>query len=89
MGLKPNPPADHTCDLLFIEFWLCWVFLFVRGLSPVLASGGSSLVAVCGILVAVASLAVSISSREHRLQGLWASVFAALGLQSTGLCVQT
>ena len=44
---------------------------------------------VYGILVAVASLAVSISSREHRLQGLWASVFAALGLQSTGLCVQT
>ena len=42
-----------------------------------------------GILVAVASLAVSISSREHRLQGLWASVFAALGLQSIGLCVQT
>ena len=61
MGLKPNPPADHTCDLLFTEFWLCWVFIAVRGLSPVLASGGSSLVAVCGILVAVASLA-----SEHR-----------------------
>ena len=44
---------------------------------------------VYGILVAVASLAVSISSREQRLRGLWASVFAALGLQSTGLCVQS
>ena len=27
---------------LFIYFWLCWVFVSVRGLSPVLASGGHS-----------------------------------------------
>ena len=25
---------------LFIYFWLCWVFVSVRGLSPVAASGG-------------------------------------------------
>ena len=27
---------------LFIYFWLCWVFISVRGLSPVAASGGHS-----------------------------------------------
>ena len=29
--------------LLFIYFWLCWVFVSVRGLSPVVASRGHSL----------------------------------------------
>ena len=28
--------------LFFIFFWLCWVFVSVRGLSPVAASGGHS-----------------------------------------------
>ena len=28
---------------LFIYLWLCWVFVSVRGLSPVAASGGLSL----------------------------------------------
>ena len=27
---------------LFIHLWLCWVFVSVRGLSPVVASGGHS-----------------------------------------------
>ena len=27
---------------LFIYFWLCWVFVSVRGLSPAAASGGHS-----------------------------------------------
>ena len=27
---------------LFIYFWLCWVFVSVRGLSPVAVSGGHS-----------------------------------------------
>ena len=27
---------------LFIYFWLCWVFISVRGLSPVAESGGHS-----------------------------------------------
>ena len=27
---------------LFIYFWLCWVFVSVRGLSPLVASGGHS-----------------------------------------------
>ena len=50
---------------LFIYFWLCWVFVSVRGLSPVVASGGhpSSRCAVRGPLTIAASLAA-----EHRLQ---------------------
>ena len=28
--------------ILFIYFWLCWVFIAVRGLSLVVASGGFS-----------------------------------------------
>ena len=38
-----------------ICLWLCWVFVAVR------ASGGYSLVAMCGLLIVVASLV------EHRL----------------------
>ena len=29
-------------NYLLIDFWLCWVFVSVRGLSPVAASGGHS-----------------------------------------------
>ena len=53
---------------LFIYFWLHWVFIAVRGLSLVAASGGfysllrCAGVAVCGLLIAVASLVA-----EHRL----------------------
>ena len=32
----------HICIYLFIYFWLCWVFVSVRGLSPAVASGGHS-----------------------------------------------
>ena len=46
---------------LFIYFWLCSVFVAVRGLSLVAASGGYS-VAVRRLLIAVASLVA-----EHRL----------------------
>ena len=50
------------------------------GLSLVVESGGCSLVTVCGLLVAVASLAV-----EPRLEGAQASVVVAHGLRSYGL----
>ena len=42
-------------------------------------TGGSSLVVVLRLLIAVASLVA-----EHRLQGAWASVLAARGLRSCG-----
>ena len=42
----------------FIYFWLCWVFSAALGLSPVLVSGGYSLVVVPWLLIAVTSLLV-------------------------------
>ena len=40
----PNPMASFFIFIfyLFIYFWLCWVFVSVRGLSLVAASGGHS-----------------------------------------------
>ena len=51
--------GNHFCSDFFsffkfyvlIYFWLCWVFL-----PLVMVSRNSSLVAVCGLLIAVASL---------------------------------
>ena len=48
---------------LFIYFWLCWVFVSVRGLSLVVASVGPLFIAVRGPLTIAASLVA-----EHRLQ---------------------
>ena len=48
--------------LLFIYFWLCWVFVSVRGLSLIVASGGPLFIAVRGPLTIAASLVA-----EHRL----------------------
>ena len=42
--------------ILFIYFWLCWVFVAVRGSSLVVVSGVLLFVAVHGLLIAVASL---------------------------------
>ena len=41
-GLSTTAPPGkphHIFIYLFIYFWLCWVFVSVRGLSPVAASG--------------------------------------------------
>ena len=46
--------------------------------SLVAESGGQSLVAVCRLLITVASLV------EHGLQDMWASVVSACGLSSCG-----
>ena len=46
--LKVHLPAQfffflrHCLLCLFIYFWLCWVFVSLRGLSVVVASGGHS-----------------------------------------------
>ena len=53
-------------NLLFIYifyFWLCWVFVSVRGLSPAVASGGHSSSRCAGLFTIAASLVA-----EHRLQ---------------------
>ena len=41
----------------FIYFWPHWVFIAARGLSLAAMSRGFSLVAVCGLLIAVALVA--------------------------------
>ena len=64
--------------LLFI--WLCWVFVAARRLSLVAVSGGYSLLAVCGLPIAVASLVL-----EHRFWGSWASIVVTCGLSSCWL----
>ena len=65
---------------LFIYFWLCWVFISVRGLSPVVASGGHSSLRCAGLslsrpLVAEYSLQTrrlsSCGSRAQLLRGTW------------------
>ena len=47
---------------LFIYFWLCWVFVAMRGISLIVESRGYSLVVVHGLLRQVTSLVV-----EHGL----------------------
>ena len=73
-GLEPMSPALAgrfffffyfiNLFILFIYFWLCWVFVAVRGLSLVAVSGGLLFVAVRGLLIAVASLLQSTGSRH-------------------------
>ena len=41
---------------VYLFIWLCWVFATIRRPSLVAASGGYTLVAVVGLLVAVSSL---------------------------------
>ena len=42
--------------ILFIYFWLCWVFVAVRGLFSSCSKRGLLFIAVHGLLIAVASL---------------------------------
>ena len=53
LHVKALHPFSHLVLILLIYFWLCWVFAAVRGLF---------VVAVCGLLAAVAS-----PIAEHRL----------------------
>ena len=73
--------------LFIYQFWLCWVFVAVRGLSLVAFSScheqGLLFVAVRGLLTAVASLVA-----EHGLQSAQASVDVARGLSSCGVRAQ-
>ena len=57
---------------IFIYLWLRLIFVAVHGLS---------LVAVCRLLLLVASLV------EHRLQGVMTSVVVACGLSCSTVCV--
>ena len=49
---------------LFIYFWLCWVFVSVRGLSLVAASGGHSSLRYAGLSLSRPLLLRSTGSRR-------------------------
>ena len=49
---------------MFIYFWLCWVFVSVRGLSPVVASGVHSSWRCTGLSLSWPLLSWSTSSRR-------------------------
>ena len=67
------------CTLLVLFSLLVWVFVAVRGLSLVVASGVCSPVVVHGLLIVVTFLVV-----EHGLSGMRASAAVAHGLSSCG-----
>ena len=64
--------------MYLLIYRLCWVFVAVRGLSPLVASGGHFLGSMRRFLIAVASLV------EHRVKGPRALVVAARGLSICG-----
>ena len=73
---------------LFIYFWLCWVFVSVRGLSLVAASGGHSSSRCAGLSLSRPLLLWSTSSRRagsvvvaHRLScSVACGIFPGQGL---------
>ena len=70
-------------NLLFIYyfyFWLCWVFVSVRGLSPVAASGGHSSSRCAGLSL---SRPLLLRSRGSRRSG---SVVVAHGPSCSAAC---
>ena len=60
----PPPSSFFFLNTLFIYFWLCWVFISVRGLSPVAASGGHSSSRCMGLSLSRALLLPSTGSRR-------------------------
>ena len=69
-------------NLSIIYFWLRWVFVAVRGLSLVAASGGYSLSWCAGFSLRWLLLLRSTGSRRAGFSscGTWASVVVARGL---------
>ena len=65
---------------LFIYFWLCWVFVSVRGLSPVAVSGGHSSSRCVGLSLSRPLLLRSTGSRRA------GSVVVAHGLSCSVAC---
>ena len=65
---------------LFIYFWVCWVFVSVRGLSLVAASGGHSSSRCAGLSLSRPLLLRSTGSRRA------GSVFVAHGPSCSAAC---
>ena len=71
---------DFFFNYLFIYLWLCWVFVSVRGLSLVAASGGHSSSRCAGLSL---SWPLSLRSTGSRRAG---SVGVAHGLSCSAAC---
>ena len=67
-------------NYLFIYFWLCWVFVSVRGLSPVAASRGHSSSRCAGLSLSRPLLLLSTGSRRA------GSVIVAHGPSCSAAC---
>ena len=65
---------------IFFNFWLCWVFVSVRGLSPVAASGGHSSSRCAGLSL---SRPLLLRSTGSRCAG---SVVVTHGLSCSAAC---
>ena len=78
-GLNPCPLHRQADFFFLIYFWLRWVFVAVRGLSLVAASGGYSSLRCAGFSLRWLLLLRSTGSR-----GAWASVAEAHRLSSCG-----
>ena len=67
---------------LFIYLWLCWVFVSVRGLSPVAASGGHSSSWCAGLSLSQPLFLRSTGSRRAGsvIVAHWPSCSAACGI---------
>ena len=65
---------------LFIYLWLCWVFVSVQGLSPVVASGGHSSSQCAGLSLSRPLLLQSTGSRRA------GSVIVAHGSSCSAAC---
>ena len=70
----------NFCVYLFIYLWLCWVFVSVRGLSLVVASGGHSLLRCVGLSLSWPLLLQSTGSRRA------GSVIVAHGPSCSAAC---
>ena len=62
---------------LFIYSWLCWVFVSVRGLSPVAVSGGHSSLQCMGLSLS-RPLPLGAQAPDAQAQHLWLTGPAAL-----------
>ena len=60
----PFPKANNIFGTFFFFFWLCWVFVSVRGLSLVAASGGHSSSRCAGLSLLQPLLLRSTGSRR-------------------------
>ena len=69
--LKHTHTHTHIYIYIYDLFWLCWIFIAASGPFLQLQRAGDSLVVVCGLLIAVASLFFCF---------LFFSFLAALGL---------